>query len=476
MSAPKPWKRRTLIALGFVLFLVATVAGITWWKFFKEGEQHFADETEQFKYGSLGGELLAGIPYPIFMILPRVFPDLIDGYGGYGAFGIAWEEGERLPIGLSIKRRGFERVTVNCALCHTTSYRLSPRENPRFAVGGPGHTVDVQALLRFLFAAANDRRFSSSRLLPEMALHFKMDWIDVALYKFAIIPATRKALLIAEGEMAWMEDRPDWGPGRDDAFNLPKFVLTQMAADDSVGNTDFPALWMMGQRDGQLVHAGGEATTVASVIATSALGAGSFPGTAFDERNDWIEAYMRDLTPPPYPGGIDPARATEGAKVFARACASCHAPDGDRVGTAIPLVEIGTDPEHVRAWQQPHADRMNRLTAALGIDEAPLQGAKGYVARPLTGVWLLAPYLHNGSVPTLDDLLSPPGERPKVFYRGYDLVDLDKVGFVSSGPEAAETGFRFDTAEKGNGNSGHEWGTTLAPDEKSALIEYLKGL
>ncbi len=465
-----------MVAAGLVLILVAIGAGVTWWKFFKSEEQQFASATEQFKYGSLGGEFLAGIPYPIFMILPRVFPDLIDGPGGYGAFGLAWEEGERLPVGMSIKRKGFERVTVNCAFCHTTSYRLTPGENPRFAVGGPGHTVDVQALLRFLFAAANDRRFSSSRLLPEIALHFEMDWIDVALYKFVIIPATRKALLIAEDQMAWMETRTDWGPGRDDAFNLPKFVLTQMAIDDSVSNTDFPALWMMGQRDGQLVHAGGEATTVASVIATSALGAGSFPGTTFDERNDWIEAYMRDLAPPPYPGDIDQVKSAAGAEIFARDCASCHALDGARVGTAIPLSEIGTDPEHVRAWQQPHADRMNRLTKTLGIDEVPLQGAKGYVARPLISVWLLAPYLHNGSVPTLEDLLSPPGERPKVFYRGYDLVDLDRVGFVSSGPEAAAEGFRFDTAEKGNGNAGHIWGTTLAPDEKSALIEYLKGL
>ena len=78
----------------------------------------FADARARFHYGSLGGELVAGIPYPIFMILPRVFPDLVEryategygpekpGYGGYGAFGLAWEEGERLPVGLSIKRLG----------------------------------------------------------------------------------------------------------------------------------------------------------------------------------------------------------------------------------------------------------------------------------------------------------------------------------------------------------------------------------
>ena len=144
----------------------------------------------RFHYGSLGGELVAGIPYPIFMILPRVFPDLVEryategygpekpGYGGYGAFGLAWEEGERLPVGLSIKRLGQERVSLNCALCHTASYRLTPDAPPQFAVGGPAHTLNLQGLLRFLIAASHDRRFTAARLMPEIALHFPLDAID----------------------------------------------------------------------------------------------------------------------------------------------------------------------------------------------------------------------------------------------------------------------------------------------------------
>ena len=118
--------------------LAAGLGFVVWWKFFSSEPQPLADERARFHYGSLGGELVAGIPYPIFMILPRVFPDLVEryategygpekpGYGGYGAFGLAWEEGERLPVGLSIKRLGQERVTLNCALCHTASYRLDP--------------------------------------------------------------------------------------------------------------------------------------------------------------------------------------------------------------------------------------------------------------------------------------------------------------------------------------------------------------
>src|SRR6185503_10387173 len=62
------------------------------------------------------------------------------------------------------------------------------------------------------------------------------------------------------------------------------------------------------------------------------------------------------------------------------------------------------------------------------------QHEDGYVATELTGLWLKGPYLHNGSVPTLRDLLNPSGERPKTFHRGHDLVDTDGGGFVSRGP------------------------------------------
>jgi hypothetical protein len=95
----------------------------------------------------------------------------------------------------------------------------------------------------------------------------------------------------------------------------------------------------------------------------------------------------------------------------------------------------------------------------------------------LDGIWLRAPYLHNGSVPTLRDLLEPPENRPRKFYRGNDLFDQQKVGFVSDVPE--ENGvryFEYDTSLPGNSNAGHNFGIHLSPEEKEALVEYLKKL
>ena len=98
---------------------------------------------------------------------------------------------------------------------------------------------------------------------------------------------------------------------------------------------------------------------------------------------------------------------------------------------------------------------------------------------PLDGLWLRAPYLHNGSVPTLRDLLEPAAAPPAAFYRGNDVFDPVRVGFVSRRRAEADGKryFRFDTTLPGNGNGGHEgtaYGTELADDDKDALVEYLK--
>lgn len=97
-----------------------------------------------------------------------------------------------------------------------------------------------------------------------------------------------------------------------------------------------------------------------------------------------------------------------------------------------------------------------------------------YKARPLDGIWATAPYLHNGSVPTLADLLLPSNERPDQFRVGSRQLDTVRVGFASS-PEG-DAGFVLGTGMPGNSNAGHEYGTSLPEEDKAALVEYLKGL
>jgi hypothetical protein len=112
-----------------------------------------------------------------------------------------------------------------------------------------------------------------------------------------------------------------------------------------------------------------------------------------------------------------------------------------------------------------------------------VQALLSYKVRPLNGIWATPPYLHNGSVPSLYALLSPVPERPKNFWLGNREYDPVNVGYVV---DKLPGGFEFDTSVRGNSNSGHEFadrrgkpgviGRQLTPDERRALIEYLKTL
>ena len=149
--------------------------------------------------------------------------------------------------------------------------------------------------------------------------------------------------------------------------------------------------------------------------------------------------------------------------------------------------------ERLRIYQQAAqaqigaADRKAVLSFLAGRLQAQAKGAMqgggqhssttdplAYKARPLDGIWATAPYLHNGSVPTLADLLKSPADRPEEFYVGSHEFDPTLVGF-RTGPTGKDE-FLFDTKHVGNGNAGHEYGTTLSDDDKKALLEYLRSL
>jgi hypothetical protein len=135
---------------------------------------------------------------------------------------------------------------------------------------------------------------------------------------------------------------------------------------------------------------------------------------------------------------------------------------------------LDTDRHRIDMWTQAAATAYNDYAKAYSWKFSHFAKQNGYVNVSLEGLWLRGPYLHNGSVPTIADLLKDPGDRPKVFYRGYDVLDPQELGFVSSGDDAVRSGFRFDTQVAGNSNQGHLWGTKLNPDEKRSLVEYLK--
>jgi hypothetical protein len=265
-------------------------------------------------------------------------------------------------------------------------------------------------------------------------------------------------------------------------MNLTKYFMIKAPMDDTFGPTDMPSVWNLKKyvwEKGARMNYAGDSHDPYSVIMDSALG---LLGAAPKHKEDfvgqvkWLKNYLSELPPPKYPFAINTAKAAAGKPLFDANCAACHA--SDKTGTPLPLAAVGTDRGRLDSWNKGAAIKANQVVKDMGLDRKGLveEDLIGYVAAFLDGIWLKAPYLHNGSVPTLRDLLEPAANRPKVFWRGYDVHDQSKVGFVSDSPEAKRVGTRLDTASKGGSNQGHEFGTRLSATEKDALVEYLKTL
>jgi len=235
-------------------------------------------------------------------------------------------------------------------------------------------------------------------------------------------------------------------------------------------------------------------------------------------------------------GKIDRGTAAQGETLYNELCLHCHQPpmDSDEgrkaehwTGfpdsqgrqffkvTMIPLAEIGTDPKEAQNFHDRKADsgplRQGTISAGDGLtfitqtviqqaymqlSLAPqqqeewngyrknvLRAPLAYKARPHNGIWATPPYLHNGSVPNLFELLSPVSERSKVFYLGNKQFDPVKLGLDTS-PLLGASEFRVDLP--GNSNAGHEFndgpkgngviGRKLTKEERLQIIEYLKTL
>ena len=467
------WRKLILVVVVTAGILVA----VAWSHLFNRVPVYYASNEEHFKYGSIGIEESTGMPYWLWLVMPRMFPEKLPGPGGYASLGIVWEEGNEMPVGFTKTTIGIPRVGVNCAACHTTSVRKTPQDKPLLIPGGPAQQFDIQGYQRFLIACAKDPRFTADEILKELQFVYKFSFIEKILYRYVIIPATRKGLLEQEKDFAWMNLRPDWGPGRTD-MNPFKLMVLKLNDDRSVGNADMMAIWNERKHEGFLRHSDGLDSALIEASNAAALASGATAGSINIPAIQRVNQWLLDLPSPQFPFPVDRRLADRGKDLFNQQCEGCHAFGSARVGKLIPLAEIGTDPNRAKHWTTQAADEFNRQFDKFSWGFDHFQGnTGGYVALALDGVWARAPYLHNGSVPSLHDLLEPPGSRPKMFYRGNDVYDPRGVGFVSDVPSRGGRQFsRFDTGLPGNGNEGHSYGTALVPADKTALVEYLKTL
>ncbi len=257
-----------------------------------------------------------------------------------------------------------------------------------------------------------------------------------------------------------------------------------------------PPVWEMRRRveTNSAFHWDGLNTDFTEVVRGSALGDGTGRGVMSDALPmlDRLEKWFLDLKAPKFESlfPVDRALAAAGEPIFRQQCADCHAFGGQKTGKPLLLDDalwgaqqfptaprpLYTDHHRVEEWETADAQAFNEYSDGYPWQWTHWRATGGYNAVPLVAIWIRGPYLHNGSVPYLPEMFEVPEKRTKVFYRGFDVYDPVRVGFISEGAEAMKWGTRYDTAAPGNSNQGHLWGTDLAPEQKRALLEFLKTL
>lgn len=181
-----------------VLMIAAVIGLLAWCEVYRIAEQPAwvaNNQRDRYFYGSVGSARAEGLPYWMWLAMPRLFPEYIPGPGGYAALGISWEEGREMPVGFAKQRVGYIRVTGNCALCHAASRFGGQDHAPAILPAVRGQVTDLQPLLTFYSNCAKDPRFNADDFFAEINSDTNLTWLDSLLYRYVLIPRVKKELI-----------------------------------------------------------------------------------------------------------------------------------------------------------------------------------------------------------------------------------------------------------------------------------------
>ncbi len=281
-------------------------------------------------------------------------------------------------------------------------------------------------------------------------------------------PADKLAVVLAayrdKDDLKWRDD-----PG----IPIPSEVVP----------ADVPAWWLLKKKTAMFSTGIGRGDFAKMMMASSILTLeDTTEARQIDNEFVNVKDFILSLEAPPYPGSINTEKALRGEALFEINCSTCHGTYGSTPSYKTVLVDhelIQTD--SLLALSNYAYDEFENWfnTSWFGVDNANAQivPGNGYIAQPLDGVWATAPYLHNGSVPTLEDLLNS-AQRPS-YWRvsgSRDNYDHLKLGLKYTTEDSKNDVFTYDTTLPGYGNYGHYFGDHLEEDQRSDLIEYLKTL
>ncbi|MGY2490047.1 c-type cytochrome [Cupriavidus sp. CP313] len=417
-------------------------------------------------------------------------------------------------IGRDIPKIRLEVSNLGCASCHAgITYGKDGRPTNDVWLGLPNTSLNLDAFVAAVYQAVKRVKSDPEKLLS--AIHqLYPDTSKEELDTIRKFVWPRLVKRVAELEASGDEPLPfsNGAAGSTNGVAALKFQFHLLSAGIAAsGSTSIPELGYRSLRSSLLYDgvytskgaprfapvapgAADDAGRLAHIVAFFTVPTMGMPpdraGRAIPQVED-VMRFMAGYTPPPFPGPVDRPRAARGRAVFDAHCAQCHgsySQDTERPrlvsfpNRLVAQADIGTDPTRWQAIDPGLLQAISRSELGKHIDAA---NTGGYVAPILSGVWATAPYLHNGSVPTLWHLMHPQA-RPRRFWVGGHALDYGKLGIAgrleADGTWAYPASYQpwskpvlYDTATAGRDNRGHEQAfSTLAESDKDALLEFLK--
>jgi mono/diheme cytochrome c family protein len=419
------------------------------------------DVKEGYEYLTTGDYVKGGIPYSFWLMgMGKVKTNYLNRKG----------RNEKLAHDYTaIESKGEILVAPNCMQCHAQVFEDS-------LIMGMGNTFinfadDEKLTERNLKTAENILKLTAPKKYVAAEPFLEVAKTIGPFLKTAVQgvnPADRLAAVLAAH--------------RDPVtFKWSKEALLRIP--DRVVPTDVPAWWLLKKKNAMFYNGFGRGDFGRFLMGSNLMTVNdTAESREVDSHMPDVLAYLYSLEPPIYKKPVNESLAKKGKEVFLVSCSKCHGTYGDSVSypnLLIPQAAIQTDSLlNVSNYSSPQfIEWFNRSWFTTGDHPARLEPFNGYIAPPLDGIWATAPYLHNGSVPTLEGLLNST-KRPTYWSRDFanPKYDYSSLGWVYKKLDKPGEPNSYNTEIPGYGNYGHYFGDRLSPEQRKAVLEYLKTL
>jgi hypothetical protein len=423
-------------------------------------KQRFGNADSGYHYIISGDYVNSGIPFNLYHLgFKKEKGNILDRVGENALV--------RYDFNVVKAVNGEKVVVPNCLQCHADFFEGNLIIGLGNSTADFTKTKNLKAYEKMLMAylSLSPKKYEAAKEALTVARAIGDEFYTETA---GVNPADRlTALLVSHRDpvnFAWNEKA---------SVELPKEVIP----------SDVPAWWLLKKKNAMFYNGFGRGDFGKFLMGSSLLTINdTIHAKDVDAHMPDVLSFIYTVEPPKYPKPIDETLAQKGKIIFENNCSDCHGSygtNGEYPNLLIPESVIGTDSmlnqnnyqySNMIGWY-------NKSWFSKGDHPARLTPFNGYIAPPLDGVWITAPYFHNGSVPTIEGVLNSK-LRPAYWTRNFDSTkyDYEKLGWQFQTFSAPGHKYIYNTTLPGYGNYGHDFGDRLTDAERKAVIEYLKTL